>query len=415
MKTVKKFFDKKISRILIMLAAFMIAAMYMPVSSLAASVSKIDTSRKATLTVTHYAPEEADIETLSGVTSRIYRVASVDENGLYTILDKFNDETGFPIGDINSVSSQEQWDNCISPIMKYINDNGIEPEATGLSDSEGKTYYTDLELGIYLVLSDSIAKDDGYTYSFIDFFVAIPGNEYDESTDTYNWVYDVAASPKKSRAVDPEEHQVYKRWDDTGYESERPDAVTVYIYKDGVQEEEISLSTDNNWQYSWSCEKGHIWSVSEADVDGYTASITESGTAFIIVNTYNPPENPSSPPDDDGDNGGGDNDGGEEVETPDDDEDVDIVENDDNETVEQDDIDNNELDNSEDVDNTESEDSEGGLPAVLGAIRKLITDGPAVLGARRLPQTGQLWWPLPILVIGGILLIGFGIRLRKKQ
>ena len=35
-------------------------------------------------------------------------------------------------------------------------------------------------------------------------------------------------------------------------------------------------------------------------------------------------------------------------------------------------------------------------------------------GGGRLPQTGQLWWPVPVLVLGGILLILAGVVLRRK-
>ena len=55
---------------------------------------------------------------------------------------------------------------------------------------------------------------------------------------------------------------------------------------------------------------------------------------------------------------------------------------------------------------------------MLGAIRKLIGKAlPQVLGARRLPQTGQLWWPVPILLTAGILLFVSGLRdnLRKRR
>ena len=38
-----------------------------------------------------------------------------------------------------------------------------------------------------------------------------------------------------------------------------------------------------------------------------------------------------------------------------------------------------------------------------------------VLGARRLPQTGQLWWPVPLLTAGGVILLGFGLHLTKKD
>ena len=31
------------------------------------------------------------------------------------------------------------------------------------------------------------------------------------------------------------------------------------------------------------------------------------------------------------------------------------------------------------------------------------------------PQTGQLWWPVPILAVGGVVLLGFGVHLTKKD
>ncbi len=49
------------------------------------------------------------------------------------------------------------------------------------------------------------------------------------------------------------------------------------------------------------------------------------------------------------------------------------------------------------------------IPQVLGAVRRL-GELPAVLGARRLPQTGQLWWPVPVMVILGIVLIVKGVK-----
>lgn len=34
---------------------------------------------------------------------------------------------------------------------------------------------------------------------------------------------------------------------------------------------------------------------------------------------------------------------------------------------------------------------------------------------KKLPQTGQLWWPLPFLIFGGILCIGLGMTKRKDS
>ncbi len=53
---------------------------------------------------------------------------------------------------------------------------------------------------------------------------------------------------------------------------------------------------------------------------------------------------------------------------------------------------------------------------VLGAERDPGMPEQAVLGVDRLPQTGQLWWPVPILLIGGLALIGGGYkRLRRDD
>lgn len=36
-------------------------------------------------------------------------------------------------------------------------------------------------------------------------------------------------------------------------------------------------------------------------------------------------------------------------------------------------------------------------------------------GSEKLPQTGQLWWPVPILTACGLIFIFIGIRLRAKN
>jgi len=33
----------------------------------------------------------------------------------------------------------------------------------------------------------------------------------------------------------------------------------------------------------------------------------------------------------------------------------------------------------------------------------------------KLPQTGQLWWPVPVLALAGLVLMGIGFKLRTKE
>ncbi len=48
---------------------------------------------------------------------------------------------------------------------------------------------------------------------------------------------------------------------------------------------------------------------------------------------------------------------------------------------------------------------------VLGADR----NKPKVEGVSRLPKTGQLWWPVPMLLVGGVGLTGLGISKKDKS
>ncbi|MBQ9420406.1 MAG: LPXTG cell wall anchor domain-containing protein, partial [Lachnospiraceae bacterium] len=48
---------------------------------------------------------------------------------------------------------------------------------------------------------------------------------------------------------------------------------------------------------------------------------------------------------------------------------------------------------------------------VLGVARTPQAD----LGASRLPQTGQLWWPVPIFMIAGIALMAGGLVKRRSD
>ncbi len=140
----------------------------------------------------------------------------------------------------------------------------------------------------------------------------------------------------------------------------------------------ITLSSANGWQDEWEGTGLHDYDVKEVDAgEGYTGTITVKETeknhfVYTCVNSYNGGDNPPPPPD------------------------------------------NPPPDNPPPDNPPPDNPPPGGgfdLPAVLGAVRAL----PQVLGARRLPQTGQLWWPLPILVIAGIFFIVKGIKKNAKN
>ena len=364
-------------RILAFIAAVFVSVSFSSVRSYAVSRADIDTSRSGSLTVTH---TSVDNELMAGVASHLYLVATIDENGQYTITDDFKayfDDQDF----FNNDYDYDDWKSCVAyeetgdtdNLKTYVKSKGIKAVAEGTSNSKGETYYTNLTLGVYYVLSDRLEKD-GYTHSFVNFVYPVPILELDKSTGKISVNYNAAASPKKSKVKNTviSHCRIIKRWDDDGYTNRRPSSVTFNIYCDGYFRESVRLSSANNWYYEWQQEGVHDYTVEESSAGaGYTSSVAVikrgNDFEFICTNSYNPPPPPTENPP-------------EEPGTPDE----------------------------------PGQPAVPGIPSipeVLGAIREL----PQVLGARRLPQTGQLWWPLPILVIAGIFFIIKGIRKNNRS
>lgn len=80
---------------------------------------------------------------------------------------------------------------------------------------------------------------------------------------------------------------VSKVWKDDGSDL-RPDSISVQLYRNGkAYGDEVTLSENNNWRYTWSGLKdGYTWTVEEVDVpDGYVSEASRVGNRWIITNT----------------------------------------------------------------------------------------------------------------------------------
>ena len=353
------------------IASFLLATILSCEISFAAG-GAIDTSRQGSLTIAHISVDE---EKMAGVVSHIYLVATIDENGKYTITDEFKGL--FSNQDFfNNEFNYDSWKSCVDydnitdsdKLLDYIDQNSIAPTAESISDADGNTCYTGLTLGVYYVQSDKVKNED-YIHSFANFVYPVPLLEYDDNAGKIVANYTPSVLPKKSKAENTDVHcHVRKVWNDSGNTDKRPSSVTFNIYSNGVLMETVTLSDENDWSFEWSEDGDHTYTIEEVSPgNGYTSSMVvyQDGHHFYYTctNTYNSPTPPPDTPDTPG--------------TPD------------------------------------TPDTPGipDLPEVLGAIRDL----PQVLGARRLPQTGQLWWPLPILVIAGVFMIVKGIRKNSKN
>lgn len=151
--------------------------------------------------------------------------------------------------------------------------------------------------------------------------------------------------------------KVLKIWDDKGFEQHRPKEIQVDLLENGTVIDTVVLNENNHWRYTWSgLNPTFRYVVAEKNVMGYIPFIDYQGITYTITNTYQanedpPPSNPSTPP-------------------------------------------------SNPSSNPQS------TPEPPGN----ITPPP-----EKLPQTGQLWWPVPLLCSLGLVFVIIGLLVRRKH
>jgi len=208
--------------------------------------------------------------------------------------------------------------------------------------------------------------------------------------------------------------QVIKIWKDTGYEQSRPKEISVDLLRNGEVYDTVVLNAENGWMYSWNTlEKDCTWSIRERQVpENYTAEIVEDGITFLITNTYQPPYTPPEPVDrivqkiwkDEG----------HEAERP---KEIQVILLRDGEVYE------TVILNEANQWNYQWTDLDGTYEWTVEELTELdkytssvTRDGNTFLITNtysEIPQTGQLWWPVPILIALGMGLIVLGLLRRR--
>ena len=396
--------------------------------------------RKFSLTLQYVLPD---------VRFRIYRVAELTEKVQFHVLDSYKDYNIQFQAENNS-----DWLNLARTVYGYVSNGSMEPEAVGWTDADGKVVFsarTDargnkleegLEQGLYLVAGDRITVErERMVYTPTAFFVCLPGWEPDGSAGDGSWLPDVMASVKYEKdPIGTVDRRVLKVWDDSGYETQRPQSVTVELRRNGETWDTVTLSP-GNWGFTWrDLDNRYDWQVVEVSGnEGYRVSTRLEGITVVVTNSIGgwnpppkdpddpqepnkppedpgnpddptdyPPDNPTDyPPDDPSDYPPDISDTPNEPdlpppptdEWPDDPEEFDIPDFD----VPQSDLPSFE----EDIDDPDV--PKGGGP------EEFDIDDPDV-PLDRLPQTGQLWWPVPVLAVGGMFLFMLGwIRNRRSE
>ena len=239
-----------------------------------------------------------------------------------------------------------------SKLSEYVQRDSVAPDHQGKTDSEGKLSFDNLTTGIYLITSDSIS--DGRTVLRTQpLLLDLP--MIDERSGVY--AYEVTASPKPVRTKIMRELNLVVLWRDEADPSKRPDSVTVELYRDGELFDTKKVGPDNGWRYTWS----------EVDDPLLAAGSSYTGSDNYADATDRPQDHTIS---------------GEHSWY--------VVEHrPDGYTV-----------------------TYAVRPAYNTFVIINTLDKPS---EPQLPQTGQLWWPVPILAVIGVVLILFGLRRTRRH
>ncbi len=238
------------------------------------AVTPLDPDATASLTL-HYQKEGTAFADLQ---IGIYRVAEAFPDGKFALIEPF---ASCPIN-IHGITTQAQWNTVAQTLYGYIAAQQVQPDREATTDEKGTACFTELETGLYFV-RQVVAENSEGTYVFNQFMVYVPTPQPD---GTYN--YTVEAKPKCTGFTPVTRYTVTKLWQDEGMQAQRPEQVTVEIYKDTELQQTQVLHAGNNWSYTWTVpgEDRGQWTVVEQIVpEHYQVTVQCSGENFALINT----------------------------------------------------------------------------------------------------------------------------------
>jgi hypothetical protein len=357
----------------------------------------------------------------SGVKFSLYNVGNIDSNNQYLLNDKF---AAYSVAIDDSSAAQT--------LAAYIQRDNITPTYQAVTNLENKAVFSNVEKGVYIAIGETYTQNKT-KYTALPSLFAVDGDvvikgKYETTTVSQSSSGGGGGGNSSSSTSSSlrQDISVYKEW--KGADIKSKTAVTVQLLKDGEVYGDAELNSANNWRYTWkNLSKSYDWSVVEKTVpNDFEVSIDKDGSVFVITNTkkgYVETAETSTT---------------EEITTEvttsaKNVESTDVSDEDKNSDTISDSKDNSEkdsdIDNVNIEDDSEYETDEDGLLRRKGDNyngdkdpdkRDNPDDVPATTNqpktADKLPQTGQLWWPVPVLAFAGVLfmLIGEGRRREDK-
>ena len=315
------------------------------------AAENIDTKRAVQLTVMF----RDDGVGLAGAKMDIYRIASLDKTGKRALVAPFNRYN------VNiNVGSESALAGLAGTLEGFVLRDKIAPTASGTTSGAGMAVFprsgATLKQGLYLVTGGRYRRGS-VVYTIQPAIVQLPYWD----TAGKRWSYDLIISAKYEADEDspnPEyiTRKVLKVWAGNQKAEKLPKEVEVSLLCDGEVFDTVRLNAANLWRHTWpELEAEHHWTVVEKEIKDYKVVVTREGITFVVTNTYDPKKPVATP-------------------TP----------------------------------------KPQRTPTPTPKPSSTPTPTPTPSGSA-LPQTGQLWWPVPMLVCAGPLLIVIGLLRRRES
>jgi hypothetical protein len=399
-----------------------------------ANNSVIYTDRKCNLGLTY----QSDGTPIEGASFQIYHVADVNDDVTFDMKDEFVD-SGVEL----TADNNKEWLEKAATLSSYIaleesKGNEINVVADGVTNKDGEVDFEGLQTGMYLLTGEPTIVDN-VKYTAVDTLLMLPAMESDGNID-----YNPVVYPKETNMIvthdnPSDENDEYitlraqKIWKDTGYENQRPESVTVVLLQDGKEYDRVELSKANNWRCEWTnLYKDSDWKLSEDNVpSNYNVTSVLDGNTFIVTNTRKtsssggPGRNPGGTPTTERTTESATETTTERTAWHEQDNSTESTTYPNDNTINNSHNPSDVTDNPEDEDGLDSSDMDrygiskkpGDRTSDEQPDNPTDSDNPnsSTSAKENLPQTGQLWWPIPVFLICGLTLFMMGVKANEKN
>jgi hypothetical protein len=403
-------------------------------TSVALSVSVVTAEQIYELTVICNSEKSGSIV---GMEWKIYRVGERSGANSFTLTGDFS---GYPVS-MKKLTTTSAMQDAASTLATYATLDGISPLASGTTNENGAVSFEGLDAGIYLICGTTLKIGGNGNYT--KYTPSPTLLEITAGSDETNFIIYPKISETTKKTASMAKYTVAKVWEDNdNAESTRPESVVILLYRDGEFDREVTLNAENDWKYSWDYDALPDWDIVEKDVpSGYSVVYRDNDSQFVLVNTYTKSEEPATEPPSHGVSEDNTNFPTEAFTSANETEASTIsqittgtvqptsgTETTPVNTGHQEYATTASSAENTSVAGTTVPESGAGSSDMTVSTTSSTAGGTITTGnngssggyssggssSTKLPQTGQLWWPVPILTAVGLILIVIGTRLRTE-